>query len=82
MKSLFPNPFPRQRERVALGKGTWQGVLESPLEDFEVDLNRGPEMCQAWCPVCPMGDLIASQWLKVKASFWSHVRDIMRISRY
>lgn len=47
MKSLFPNPFPRQRERVALGKGTWQGVLESPPEDFEVDLNGGPEMCQA-----------------------------------
>lgn len=80
MKSLFPNPFPRQRERVALGKGTWQGVLKSPLENFEGDLNGGPEMCQAWCPVCPMRNLIVSRWPKVTGPFWSHVRDIMHVS--
>lgn len=75
MKNLFPNPFPRQRELVALGKGTWQGVLKSPLEDFEVDLNGGPEMCQAWCPV------IVSRWPKViTGPFWSHVRDITHVS--
>lgn len=80
MKSLFPNPVPRQRERVALGKGTWQGVLESPHEDFEVDLNGGPEMCQAWCLVCPTGNLIVSGWPKVTGSFWSHDRHMMHVS--
>lgn len=29
MKRPFPDPFPRQREQLALGKGTWQEALES-----------------------------------------------------
>lgn len=51
MKRLFPGPFPRQREQLALGKGTWPEALESP-GDSEVAISGGPEMCQAWCPVC------------------------------
>lgn len=51
MKRPFPDPFPRQREQLALGKGTWQEALESPPGDPEVDISAGPEMCQAWCPV-------------------------------
>lgn len=51
MKRPFPDPFPRQREQLALGKGTWQAALESPPGDPEVDISAGPEMCQAWCPV-------------------------------
>lgn len=42
-------------ERVT-GRGFWK----SPPEDFEVDLIGRPEMCQAWGPVCPVGNLIVS----------------------
>lgn len=41
MKSLFPNPFPRQRARVALGKGTWQEVWRVLLGTLRLILMEG-----------------------------------------